>query len=397
MEKKINIRSALFIAGAVSVITFAATSFWAFEVCNDSVAIYREKSRSIEDIFEVDKYIDENYYGEYDEKEVVDTSLKAMVGALDDKYSVYMSSDEYEQDIINAKGAVSGIGITVNLVDEKDITVVELSDGPAKEAGVKVDDILIAVDGKDVTQMEYRDAVKLVRGDVGTKVTLTFKRGDEKLDFTMIREEIASQTVTSRMLEDNIGYIRISSFKETTSSQYEEALKECLDNNAKAIIFDVRNNGGGLVSACNSCIDPLLPKGDIAIAEFKDGSTEVICSSDAEELNIPMAVIINEKSASAAELFAASLKDFDKAVLVGKNSFGKGIMQNTFNLSNGGGVRLTVAKYRTTKSDCYHGVGLAPEYEVDNDDKYKDTEIEKIPEEYDLQLKKAIEVLKETK
>lgn len=143
-----------------------------------------------------------------------------------------------------------------------------------------------------------------------------------------------------------------------------------------------------------SVLDPLLPEGDIAIAEYKDGSSEVICKSDSMELNLPMAVLINENSASAAELFAASLRDFDKAVLVGKNTFGKGIMQNTYNLDNGGGLRLTVAKYRTVKSECYHGVGLAPDYEVDMLEKYSQTAIEDIPESEDTQLQKAIEIMK---
>lgn len=395
MEKKISIRSAAIIAGAAAVLTFSATSFWAFQICNDSVSILRKKSRSIEDMYNVDEFIDKHYYGEYDERKIVDASLKAMVEALDDKYSTYMSAEEYEQNIIDAKGSVNGIGIVVNQTENNEIKVVQLNDdGPAKRAGIEIDDILIAVDGQDVSEIEYSEVVKSVRGNVGTMVTLTIKRGDEKLDFTMTREEVASKSVTSRMLENDIAYIRITSFKENTLPQYETELKNCLESGAKAFIFDLRNNGGGLVHVCQGCLDPLLPEGDIAIAEFKDGSSEVICESDSKELDLPMAVLINEHSASAAELFAASLKDFGKAVLVGKNSFGKGIMQNTYDLDNGGGVRLTIARYRTVKSECYHGVGLAPDYEADMPEKYKDTEIEEIPEIDDAQLQKAIEILK---
>lgn len=395
MEKKISIKSAAVIAGAAAVLTFSVTSFWAFQVCNDNVAMLRKKAKSIEDIYTVDQYIDKNYYGEYDEEEIVDSSLKAMVAALDDKYSAYMTPDEYEQNLLDAKGSISGIGIVVNLTDENEIKIVEVNEeGPAKEAGMKVDDVITAIDGKNVSEMEYADAVKLVRGETGTDVTLTVQRGTQQLDFTITREEIISKTVTSRMLENDIAYIRITGFKENTSYQYNVELKKCLEDGAKAVIFDLRNNGGGLVSACSECLDPLLPEGDIAIAEYKDGSSEVICKSDSIELNLPMAVLVNENSASAAELFAASLRDFDKAVLVGKNTFGKGIMQNTYNLDNGGGLRLTVAKYRTVKSECYHGVGLAPDYEVDMSEKYSQTAIEDIPESEDTQLQKAIEIMK---
>ena len=395
MEKKISIKSAAVIAGAVAVITFSVTSFWAFQICNDSVAMLRKKAKSIEDIYTVDQYIDEKYYGEYDEEKIVDSSLKAMVAALEDKYSAYMTPDEYEQNLLDAKGSISGIGIVVNLTEENEIKIVDVNeDGPAKEAGLKIDDVITAIDGNNVSEMEYADAVNLVRGETGTEVTLTIKRGTQQLDFTMTREEIVSQSVTSRMLENDIAYIRITGFKENTSYQYNVELKKCLEDGAKAIIFDLRNNGGGLVSACSDCLDPLLPEGDIAIAEFKDGSSEVICKSDDLELDLPMVVLVNENSASAAELFAAALRDFDKAVLVGKNTYGKGIMQNTYNLDNGGGIRLTVAKYRTVKSECYHGVGLAPDYEADIPEKYAQTSIEDIPENEDTQLQKAIEVLK---
>lgn len=393
--KKISVKSTALISGAAVLLTFSVTSFWAFQICNDSVATLRKKAKSIEEIYTVDKFIDENYYGSYDEEEIVDQALKGMVNALDDKYSAYMTPDEYEQNLIDAKGSITGIGITVNKDDNNEIKIVEISEqSPAGKAGLKVNDIITAVDGKYVNEMEYTDAVNLVRGEAGTKVSITVKRGNKEISYNMIREEITTETVTSRMLENNIAYIRITGFKENTSYQFNIELKKCLENNASSIIFDLRNNGGGLVSACSDCLDPLLPEGDIAIAEFKDGSTEVICKSDEIELNLPMAVLVNEYSASAAELFAAALRDFGKAVLVGQNTFGKGIMQNTYNLDNGGGLKLTVAKYRTVKSDCYHGVGLKPDYEVALPDKYADSKNNDIPYNEDTQLLKAIEVLK---
>ncbi len=394
-QKKINIKSAAAIAGITAIITFSVTSFWAFQICNDNVAILRKKAKSIEDIYTVDEYIDKVYYGDYDEETVVNSALKALVNALDDKYSAYMSPEEYEQNLLDAKGSISGIGITVNKKDSGEIVVITVNEkGPAEKAGIKSGDIIIKIDGQDTSGMEYKDAVNLVRGETGTDVTLAVKREQKSLEFTMTREDIVSISVTSQMLENDIAYIRITGFKENTSYQYNVELKKCLEAGAKSVIFDLRNNGGGLVTTCSECLDPLLPKGDIAIAEFKDGTTEVICKSDAQELNLPMAVLVNENSASAAELFSASLRDFGKAVLVGKNTFGKGIMQNTYNLDNGGGLKLTVAQYRTVKSECYHGVGLAPDYEVDLPEEYLETSIEDIPQSEDTQLQKAIEVIK---
>ena len=207
--KKISVKSAALIAGAAALLTFSVTSFWAFQICSDSVATLRKKAKSIEDIYTVDQYIDEYYYGSYDEEIIVDQALKGMVSALDDKYSAYMTPDEYEQNLIDAKGSITGIGITVNKGDNNEIKIVEIAEkGPAEKAGLKINDIIIEVDGKNVNEMEYSDAVNLVRGKAGTEVNIAVKRGDEEISFKMKREEITTETVTSRMLENNIAYIK---------------------------------------------------------------------------------------------------------------------------------------------------------------------------------------------
>ena len=196
--KKISVKSTALISGAAVLLTFSVTSFWAFQICNDSVATLRKKAKSIEEIYTVDKFIDENYYGSYDEEEIVDQALKGMVNALDDKYSAYMTPDEYEQNLIDAKGSITGIGITVNKDDNNEIKIVEISEqSPAGKAGLKVNDIITAVDGKYVNEMEYTDAVNLVRGEAGTKVSITVKRGNKEISYNMIREEITCLLYTS--------------------------------------------------------------------------------------------------------------------------------------------------------------------------------------------------------
>lgn len=395
MNKKISIKSAALIAAAASVLTFSFTSIFAFKVCNDNVADLRSMAKDINRLYEVDNYIDKTFYKDVDNDKVVNASLSGMVSALDDPYSAYMTPEAYEEDLEKAKGSVSGIGITVTPTEDNFLKIIEISaESPAEKAGLQLDDLVIEVDGTDLSGIEYKDAVNLVRGDVGTDVSLKILRNESELEFTITRETVNTISVTSEMLGDNIAYIRISSFKENTQTQYKENLDKCIENGAKAIIFDLRDNGGGLVSACEACLDPLLPEGDVATANYKDGSVEVICRSDADELDLPMAVIVNGNSASAAELFSSALRDFEKAKLVGENTFGKGIMQNTVNLKGGGGLRLTVATYKTAKSECYHGVGLKPDFEIGLPEQYAETQIEDIPHEEDTQLQKAIEILK---
>ncbi len=167
------------------------------------------------------------------------------------------------------------------------------------------------------------------------------------------------------MLDGQIGYIRIDSFKDNTPEQFQAIYDKLIQDGAKALVFDLRDNGGGLVRSLEKVLDPLMPEGDIAVATYRDGTTRTLVTSDAGECDLPMAVLVNGNTASAAELFAASLHDFGKGKVIGMTTFGKGIMQNTQQLPNGGALTLTVAKYRTVRGECYHGVGITPDAEVE--------------------------------
>ena len=206
---------------------------------------------------------------------------------------------------------------------------------PAKLAGLQADDIITAVDGETVADLGYQ-----VRGEANTSVELTIQRGKTELKKTVQRQEMQVTSAYGTMLENKIGYIRIASFKENTVEQFQNALNQLLKQGAKGLVFDVREDGGGLVAALEKIVDPLLPAGDIATATYQDGTTKVLVHSDANELNLPMMVLVNGNTASAAELFTASLKDFGKADVIGEQTFGKGIMQNTFELPDGGAVTL---------------------------------------------------------
>ncbi|WP_044976526.1 S41 family peptidase [Ruminococcus sp. HUN007] len=325
------------------------------------------------------------YYDASDSEKLVDSAVSGYISALEDPYSRYQSIKQTEERKDSHAGLKTGIGITVSGREDGYMEIVEVNPkSPAEKAGLQAGDIIKKLDGSDVAEMGFDDAVSAIKnGEVDSVIRITAEREGNAIDFDVKREKIDIITASSEMVSDDTGLIRITQFNDKTPEQVKNCFDECISKGAKGIIFDVRNNGGGLVTAVEECLDPLLPEGKIAVAIYKDGKEETIVSSDAEETDIPMTVIMNGNSASGAELFAASLHDFKGAELVGETSYGKGIMQDTFSLSNGSTVVLTVAEYKTTKSDCYHGIGLKPDYEV-------------LPAEgdKDVQLEKAMEVIK---
>lgn len=312
---------------------------------------------------ELSEYVDENYYQETDEDTLMDGALKGYVAGLGDPYSVFLTEDEYGGWKEKESGTAVGIGVTVQSAEEG-LYIVEVTSGsPAETAGIQAGDTITAVDGELVTDLGYNEAVAHVKGEIGTDVVLTVQREGEELEITVTRGEIVTISAEGQMLDENIGYVHISAFRENTFDQYSKVLNELLEAGAEGIIFDVRNNGGGLLSALEDVLDPLLPEGNIAIASYGDGTVKTIVESDSEELDIPMIVLVNGGTASAGELFAASLRDFGKASLVGETTFGKGIMQDTRTVA-GGAVTLTVAAYQTVKGECYHEIGVTPDTEI---------------------------------
>ncbi len=337
--------------------------------------------------------VESDYYDKVDMETLMDGALKGYVGALEDPYSGYLTPGEYQQWQSNEAGVSVGIGVTVTLTEDgSGLQVVSVEDSsPAKIAGLQVDDVITGVDGKTVVDLGYQEAVNHVRGEAGTSVELTVQRGETEWKKTVQRQEIEVISAYGVMLENQIGYIRIASFKENTVEQFQTALQNLLKNGAKALVFDVREDGGGLVAALEKVIDPLLPEGDIATATYNNGETKLLVHSDANELQLPMMVLVNGNTASAAELFTASLKDFGKAEVIGEQTFGKGIMQNTVEMKDGGAVTLTVATYQTTRGECYHGVGITPDVVIKED--YETIDFNHPDPDHDAQLKQAMELL----
>lgn len=375
MNKKISLGFAISLIAIASAVTFILTSFF-------SLQSFNKKFEKYDSLQEIDTLVHENFYGDIDENDINNGILKGYISGLNDKYSRYLTADEYTDEKSDNAGEMTGLGITVKKDDSGYIKVTEIMpDSPASESDIKIDDLIVSVNGNDVLETGFEKSMEIMSEKDNTEVSIIVRRDGVDKTYKLTRRPIEMVTVTGEMLDNYIGYIKISGFKQNTPQQFNDALDEIIQNGAKGIIFDLRENGGGLVDALEDCLDPLLPEGIIATAEYSDGNSKTIVYSDKSEINIPMVVIVNEHTASAAELFAASLKDFGKADIVGETTYGKGVMQSTIELSNGGAVVLTIAKYKTTISECYDGIGITPDYIVQNED------------DDDDQYNKALEVI----
>lgn len=383
MNKKISLGLSLSLIAVSIAVTFILTSFFSLQSFNEKVVDVNEKSKKYSSLQVLDSYVRENYFGNIDEDSLSDGIMKGYVSGLGDKYSRYLTAAEYLTEKNDDSGELVGLGLTLAEDESGYMRISEiLTDSPAYDSGLIEGDIITSVDGLDVKEAGFSEAMNAMRGTEGSSITLTIRREGRETEYAFVRRSIEVKTVEAEMLGNYIGYIRITGFKQNTPTQFISALERLTANGAESIIFDLRDNTGGLLPALEECLDPLLPEGVVATAEFKDGHSETIIYSDDSELELPMVVIVNENTASAAELFAASLGDFDKAVIVGTQTYGKGVMQVTTEMENGSAVVLTVAEYKTVYSDCYDGVGVTPDVQVENDN-----------EKTDAQYNKAVEIL----
>lgn len=305
------------------------------------------------------------YIGEMDEKEVEDAAASAMVDALGDRWSHYQSAEMYSlyQDAMS--NTYVGVGITIALrEDGQGLDILEVTaDSPALEAGVLAGDCLVAVEGTDIAGMTVSEVSKLIKGEEGTKVSLTVIRDEQKLELSVERRRIKSVVTTGQMLPEGVALITIENFDDRCAAETVEVIEQLREQGATALIFDVRNNPGGYKREMVKLLDYLLPEGPLfRTVDYK--GNEQVDTSDASCLKMPMAVIVNLESYSASEFFAAALSEYDAAVTVGEKTFGKGYFQNTFELKDGSAVTLSIGKYYTPEGESLAGVGLTPDVEV---------------------------------
>lgn len=318
---------------------------------------------------EVQKIIGTYFIDDYDEDTLADGAASGMVDATGDEWSYYLSADEvaaYEESMANA---YVGVGITITEDAEAGGMRVEevVSGGPAEEAGIRVGDLLLAVEGEDVLPIGIDGTRNLVRGEEGTRVNMHFSRNGSEYDVSVERRSIETPVVTGELLDGSIGYVKIDNFDERSAAETIAFVKDLIGQGVKALLFDVRFNPGGYADELVKVLDYLLPEGDLFRSVDYAGREEVD-TSDASCVELPMAVLVNEDSYSAAEFFAAALQEYEWATIVGSQTYGKGNFQTAFYLSDGSMVNLSIGKYYTPGGKSLSETGVTPDVVVDLDD-----------------------------
>ena len=343
----------------------------------------------------IEEIIDKYYLKDVDEQKAIDGAIQGYIEALGDEYTEYIPADEmkeYTQDIM---GNFVGIGIyMIQNTEENTIEVLSpIKDSPAEKAGILAGDIIVGVDGVNYTGDEIDTVANNIKGEEGTTVKIEIRRGEETLTFDIERAKVITNPVLSEKLENNIGYLQITSFDEGTAEDFENKFNSLKDQEITSLIIDLRNNGGGIVEEALQIIDYIVPKGqEILITVDKDQKEEIEKSKDDVLIDMPIVVLVNEYSASASEIVAGALKDLNEATLVGKTTYGKGVIQQLLSLSNGAGLKVTVEEYYTPNRTKIDGVGIKPNEEINLPETV--TSPLTVTREQDTQLQKAIEILK---
>lgn len=344
---------------------------------------------------ELSDLIGEKFIGEVDQTAMEDAAARGMISALGDRWSHYISAADYQSYVDQMNNAYVGVGITIQLREDGYLDIIQVtSGGPAEAAGILAGDILVGVDGSDCAELGLEGTRNLVRGEEGTSVSLSLRRGDSELTIDVTRAYFETPVAVWEMLEGKIGLITIANFDNRCADETFAAIDALLAEGAVALIFDVRNNPGGYKTELCAVLDRLLPEGPLFRSEYYNGQTQVD-ESGPEFLNIPMAVLVNRESYSAAEFFAAALAEYDAAVVVGEKTVGKGYFQQTYKLSDGSAVGLSVGRYTTPKGVSLAGVGITPHVEVAVDDTlFAQIYYGNVPAMEDPQILAAIEALK---
>lgn len=352
-------------------------------------------AESVSKINELAAYMNLYYYDEFDNETLQNGIYAGLVDAVGDKYSAYYTAEEYAESQVDTTGKYYGIGAGLRQdADTMVVTISKVYEGtPSDTAGLLAEDIILSVDDVDAASMEVSDLVKLIRGEEGTKVHMELYRPStgKYLSVDVERANVTLPSVDSEMLTETIGYIRIESFEEETAAQFETALAQLEASGMEALVIDLRYNGGGLLDSVVQILDDILPEGLLVYTEDKYGNRQEYNSDGKTYIDIPLAVLVNQDSASASEIFAGAVKDHAYGTLIGTTTYGKGIVQTIFKLSDGDALKLTTAKYFTPSGSYIHGVGIEPDIELEYE--YLNPEGESYEMQYDNQIQKAVEVL----
>lgn len=401
MNKKIPLGIAIGLMALAAAATFIITYNFSLDTFNAKVRSVSEKESVYARLSEMDKYVRSNFWGDINEDMLQNNIMTGYVAGLNDRYARYYSAEEYVEQTQTESGVTVSLGFSWDKEESGYIKITEIAPGSSAEmAGLVVGDVITAVNNTNVIAYEhgYDEAVSLFKCDEGTKVKLHIKRLDEDgvsefFSVEVVSERLEIISVTGRLI-DNIAYIKISTFNDRTPDQFKNELNRLIGEGAETAIFDVRNNLGGLTESLQGTLDVILGDSDVVTAYYKDSAEVVVHTTEAEQMKIPMAIIVNANTASCAELFAFALRDEANAQIVGTATYGKGVMQSTHKLSGGSAVRITVATLQTKNSGDYNGVGIKPNFEVALP---AEVDLSSLSDEQqlteDTQLIKAIEVV----
>lgn len=382
---------------ATAIVTFIITTVWIFgsatNISTESAIGNAAKSSSLSAKLSIIRNkINEEYIGEINENDLIEGAIKGYVSGLNDVYTEYLPESEMSSYTEDIEGEFVGIGVYITKDAENNQILVygTIPDSPAEEAGLKTGDIITSVDGVECNGDDYDTITNSIKGKEGTKVSIGILRNGEELSFEIERKTVEVKHITFQKLENNIGYINISSFEGDVSAQFETAYNDLANQGITSLIIDIRNNGGGIVDEALDIAEMMTEKGQILLIESdKNGNEEVIKSEKSKTITMPIMLLVNEYSASASEILAGILKEnVENATLIGNTTYGKGVIQTLYPLTDGSGIKITTNEYFTPNHNEINKTGIEPDIKVDD---YLFTGI--LDLDNDIQLKRAIEEL----
>ncbi len=384
----------------VIIVTSLVTAFTTYQyLSNNGISYSKVNTTSLEGLeYTLSQFrseLEKKYIGEINDEKLIEGAVKGYVDALGDPYTTYYTKKEMKTIMEETNGNFVGIGVYMTKDLEKNAILIikPIENSPAEKAGILPGDLITKVDDVEYTGDKLEEASNKIRGEEGTKVKLEIYRNGETKTFELTRTKVVVSHVTTKVLNNDIGYIAISDFEGECASEFETKYKQLEKQGIKKLIIDIRNNGGGIVDEALKIANMLVDKDStLLITKDKSDKEEVTKATEKPIINIPTVVLVNEYSASASEILAGALKDNGKATLVGTKTYGKGIIQELHQLSDGSGLKITVSEYYTPNHNAIHKIGITPDVEVDlSEDVKQQTTIQ---EKDDNQLQKAIEILK---
>ena len=395
MNKKISLGAAIAFMLIVATATFSMTMIYATNKFDDKVVALKAREVQYEKFGEIDLKVRERYNGTINETSLMDSVASGYIAGLGDPHAAYIDARTYEKQLRDEEGSLVGIGavLEANAAGDGYLTVLQVyGASPAEAEGMEAGDLIVKIDDVDLTPENSVQMLEEIQGESGTKVTLVVRKGSEEVTLEIVRRPVIIPRVYSSMIENtDVGYIWIEDFsdKNNTSDQFNREVQRLIDAGAKSLIFDVRDNTGKSIRQSARTLDKLLPAGLIASYTENDG-TMTTFTSDANEIDLPMVVVVNGNTAGAAELFAQVLKEYGKAKVVGATTMGKGIIQETIQLKDGSAIRITTAELMGPNNETFNIVGVKPDFEASMG---TDVDWRELDHLTDAQLVKALEVV----